>query len=345
MTEKIKVLGAGSALLDMLARVPEDFLREADAGEKGGMVLQTPEKFQSLVEKVRAAGFSPVRVPGGSSANILTGLSRMGIPNALLAKTGRDESGAFYRACCEKDGLDIRSMKTDPGLPTGICLSLVTPDGQRTMRTCLGASGTLSAEDVTESDFEGITHLHLEGYLLPSGPLFGKLLSMAGARGCSVSLDLSSFEIVRAFRPHLRTLIHDYVDLVFCNEDEAAAFSGDSSRPEKTLAILASLARTAVVTLGKRGAICQTGDIVTRVEAGEGGAIDTTGAGDSWQSGFLYGWLRGKPDSLSVLFASAAAAETVRVTGARIPEDRWPGLLDLFAKMEQNDDNRNGEEA
>ena len=345
MTEKLKVLGAGSALLDMLARVPEDFLRKADVGEKGGMVLLEPEAFRSLVMEVRASVGEPLRVPGGSAANILSGLSRMGVSNALLAKTGCDEPGAFYRACYEKDGGDSRSLKTDPVLPTGSCLSLVTPDSQRTMRTSLGASGSLSAEDVAESDFEGITHLHLEGYLLPNGSLVEKLLRMAGERGCSVSLDLSSFEIVRAFRSPLRTLIRDHVDLVFCNEDEAAAFSGDSSDPEKTLALFASLARTAVITLGKRGAICRTGDVVTPVSAGAGRAVDTTGAGDSWQAGFLYGWLRGKPDSLSVRFASAVAAETVQVTGARISGERWNALLDLFAEMERNENRVYGEKS
>ena len=337
MTDKMKVLGAGSALLDQLARIPEDFLRTADVGEKGGMVLLDPEAFQSLMKKVRASAGDPQRVPGGSAANILSGLSRMGLPNALLAKTGRDEPGAFYRACYEKDGGDPRSLKTDPVLPTGSCLSLVTPDGQRTMRTSLGASGSLSAEDVTESDFDGITHLHLEGYLLPNAPLITRLLSLARARGCGVSLDLSSFEIVRAFRAGLPELIREYVDLVFCNEDEAAAFAGDGRGPEETLTYLATLARTAVITLGKRGAICRTGKKTTRVGAGSGNAIDTTGAGDSWQAGFLYGWLRGKADSLSVRFASATAAETVRVTGARIPDERWAGLLERFAELERNE--------
>lgn len=338
MSDRLKVLGAGSALLDQLARVPDDFLRQADVGEKGGMVLLEPESFQALMTKVRTSVGEPLRVPGGSAANILSGLSRMGLPNALLAKTGRDEPGSFYRTRYEKDGGDPRSLKTDPDLPTGSCLSLVTPDGQRTMRTSLGASGSLSAEDVTESDFDGITHLHLEGYLLPNGPLFEKLLLTARERRCSVSLDLSSFEIVRAFRPHLWPLIHDFVDLVFCNEDEAAAFAGDGRSPEETLALLSSLARrTAVVTLGKRGAICRTGEKTTCVSAGAGKAIDTTGAGDSWQAGFLYGWLRGKPDSLSVRFASAAAAETVQVTGARIPNERWNALLERFAELERNE--------
>lgn len=335
MVENLKVLAAGSALLDLLARVPETFLQDADVGEKGGMVLQTPESFQTLLTKVREAGIPTVRVPGGSSANILSGLSRLGIPNALLAKVGNDEPGEFYRACCREDGGDTRSLKTHPVMPTGSCLSLVTPDGQRTMRTSLGASGTLSPEDVTESDFEGITHLHMEGYLLPNGGLVEKLLSMARAHGCGVSLDLSSFEIVRAFRSGLPDLIRNSIDLVFCNEDEAAAFSGDPADPEKTLDSLAALARTAVVTLGKRGAVCRTGDAVTRVGAGSGDAIDTTGAGDSWQAGFLYGWLRGMPDTLSVRFASAAAAETVRVTGARVSGECWAGLKERFAEMER----------
>ena len=321
----IKVLGGGSALLDLLVHVDDSFITEYAGGEKGGMTMPLPEEIatmQAAAEKVSAV----TKSPGGSAANTLCGLLQLGIPCAFFAKTGTDENGKIYRDSFAFCGGDCRSIKCNDNVPTGRCLCLITPDSQRTMRTDLGASGTLLEEEVTDADFDGITHFHLEGYLLYNMPVFLKLLKTAKKHGCTVSLDLASFEVVRTFKAELETILRDYVDLVFANEDEAQAFSG-SDDPVKSLETLLELCQTVCVKVGKNGAyIASHGENMVHVDAKLVKAVDTTGAGDLWQTGFLAGWLTGKSNEISGKYAAAVAAEVVQITGAQIPADRWDVL-------------------
>ncbi len=321
----IKVLGAGSALLDLLVHVDDSFITEYAGGEKGGMTMPSAAEIaamQTAAEKITTV----TKTSGGSTANTLCGLLQLGIPCAFFGKTGKDENGAIYRNAFAAIGGDCSSFKCNETAPTGRCLCLITPDSQRTMRTDLGASGTLTVDDVTDADFEGITHFHIEGYLLYNMPVFLQLIKTAKAHNCTVSLDLASFEVVRTFKADLEAILRDYVDLVFANEDEAKAFSG-SEDPVESLNILRKLCNTVCVKVGKDGAyIASEGQDAIHVDAKLVKAVDTTGAGDLWQTGFLYGWLNGRSNALSGKYAAAVAAEVVQITGAQIPAERWDVL-------------------
>jgi sugar/nucleoside kinase (ribokinase family) len=323
MSRPFDLIGVGNALMDSLVPVTDDFLTTHVSGEKGGMVLADPSEVSQILGKLGAA---PAEVPGGSVANSVIGAQRLGLKTTFIGKIGPDAIGQRYRDGFARVGVDASRFKVGP-LPTGHCLSLVTPDSQRTMRTALGAASTLTPEEIVYEDFADCRHAQIEGYLLFNPDLARKALRTAHEAGCSVGLDLSSFEVVRASSGELHEWLEKYVDVVFSNEDEAAAFTGLKDDYEAMARQLGTLCRVAVVKLGKDGAlICENGKITRVSPVWVDQPVDTTGAGDLWASGFLAGWLKGWTLEKCGALASLTGAEVVKVMGASIPEDRWPHI-------------------
>ena len=229
-----------------------------------------------------------VTSPGGSAGNTTFALSRIGMSCAFLGKLGDDENGSFYREAFNREGGDCSRFKTDSESATGCCISLVTPDSERTMRTCLGAAMNLSPDEITASDFMGCRHAHIEGYILFNRDLLLKILDCAKQAGLSISLDLGSFEVVGAAIDILPGVLDRYVDIVFANEEEAAAFSG-SSDPETGLSALSRHCAVTAVKLGSDGALLRKdGESIHVPAVMAENVLDTTGAGDFWAAGFLY---------------------------------------------------------
>ncbi|MCF7855499.1 MAG: adenosine kinase, partial [Candidatus Pacebacteria bacterium] len=270
----------------------------------------------------------PYRVPGGSAANTVTGIAKLGLKAGLLTKVGDDESGTYYREALAAAGVDEHAFKLSADIATGACVALVTPDSERTMRTFLGASATMTPEDVSPEDFEPYAYAHIEGYLLFNVALIQKVLVSATAAGCQVVLDLAAPEVVKANLEVLPSLLDEYVDVVLANEDEAAAFS-DTRDERAALDALGSHCGVAVVKLGARGALIKRGgeDVVT-VPAYTVKAVDTTGAGDLWAAGFLYGLLDGLELKKAGDIGARIAAEVIKETGAVLPEEVWVRLRD-----------------
>ncbi|OGV36460.1 MAG: hypothetical protein A2020_01940 [Lentisphaerae bacterium GWF2_45_14] len=315
---KPKILGAGSPILDILMNVSEDFVSSIP-GSKGGMQLVGPDELDSLVASSNAES---IRVPGGSAGNTIFGLAKLGMDVSFFGKVGEDEDGAFYKKCLSEAGGDVKNFRNAGSVHTGRCLSLITPDSERTMRTDLGAAATLTEEDVDAIDFSGITHVHIEGYMLFAEKLLMRLLERSKKAGCTVSLDLASFEVVKAGRAVLPQMLSDYVDIVFSNEDEAREFCGDLA-PEHAAEKLSNHCRTAVVKLGRDGCCIRHDAKTVKVPAELVKAVDTTGAGDLWQAGFLYSFLNGKSLEECGRSGSILGAEVVQVIGAKIPDSRW----------------------
>lgn len=328
----MKVLGAGAAILDILMKVDDSFLAANVGGGKGGMIMVDGAAQDAILAK---AGNLPVsREMGGSAGNTVSGLARLGMASAMLGKVGADSDGDLYRSSFGKIGGDISRFKISKDVHTGRCLSMITPDSERTMRTNLGASATLAPSEVTEADFAGITHVHVEGYLMFAKDLFMHVLKLAKKSGCTVSLDLASYEVVKIFKADLPSILADYVDIVFANEDEAREFcSADDFSAEAVAEVLGKYCKVAVVKLGKSGSLVRIGGVNHRVEANLVSAVDTTGAGDLWQAGFLYGYLSGKSPEISGKMGSILGAEVVQVIGAAIPEKRWPEIRKAFASL------------
>jgi len=321
----IKVLGVGSPILDILVNVEEEFIKAID-GEKGGMELVSPQELDNILDRV---GNRPTRTPGGSAANTIFGLANFGIATAFLGKTGKDSQSDFYCSQYEKMGGDLSCIKRDSALPTGRCLSLITPDSERTMRTDLGAASTLSPSEITSSDFSGISHVHIEGYMLFNRNLTEHILKIAKECDCVISLDLASFEVVKASLDILPDLLKNYIDIIFANEDEAAAFA-DGLAPNEALEKLSKYCNLAVVKLGKDGALIKAGTETEKIEAVVAKALDTTGAGDLWASGFLSEYLRGGDLAKSGYAGSVTASQVVQIMGASIPAERWDIIKDTL---------------
>ncbi|MFW6413889.1 MAG: adenosine kinase [Verrucomicrobiota bacterium] len=330
MEQQAKLIAVGSALVDQLAYVPEDFVASIK-GEKGGMELVELEEMNELLNKLPE---SPLRAPGGSAANTIVGAARLGLNTGMLSKVGNDEAGDFYRRSLRDAGVDDSAFKVNEEVATGTCISLITPDSERTMRTYLGAAATLAPEDVTPADFAGCTHAHLEGYLLFNHDLIMQVLKGAKEQGCKISLDLAAPEVVTANMDDLSSIVDEYVDIALANESEAAAFTGEKEE-QKALAALAERCETAVVKVGSRGAWIQQGDEIAGVPIYGGKGVDTTGAGDLWASGFLYGLLSGWSLERAGMLGAHVSGEVVHVTGAMLPEEAWQRVFSRFEELKK----------
>jgi sugar/nucleoside kinase (ribokinase family) len=325
------VLGVGSPVVDLLVHVDDAFVATA-GGEKGGMELVDAETMADLVGRL---GTEPVRAAGGSAGNTIFALARLGTPTGFLGMIGRDEAGGFYRdAFTALDG-DATRFLEHAEHPTAMCLSLVTPDGERTMRTNLGAAMGLLPEHCTAEAFRNVRHVHAEGYLLFNPDLILAVLRAAKEAGCTASLDLASFEVVRGAHAALPDLLGSYVDMVFANEDEAEAFAQDPD-PEAGLAALAEYCETVAVKLGADGALLRKGRETARVGAESVDRVeDTTGAGDFWAAGFLHGAMRGLPLASCGRLGALLGAAVVQELGAELPGETWTKLIAAVAAVEE----------
>lgn len=314
-----KVLGMGAALVDILANVDDAWI-ESQGVQKGGMnMVDWPQ-----MEKFLAALKNPLRVPGGSTCNTMVGLSRLGGKAAFISKIGNDELGKLFQEHLKNNGVESKLGMSDAA--TGCVFSAVTPDAQRSMWTYLGASDFLASEDFVPALYDGVGLLYAEGYRAFNADCFKKSFTLARSLGVETALDFSSFGVVDACRGTFDELFAaGMIDIIIANEDEAFAYAG--VKEEAALDVLAGKAKVAVVKIGKRGALIAKDGKVTRVQAGAAKAIDTTGAGDLWASGFLYGYMNGWDMERSGNLGSVVSNEVVQVMGAQIPEDGWKRIL------------------
>jgi len=315
------LIGVGNPIMDLLAHVDDDFLRTHVAGDKGGMILVDHDDIAALVRKV---GGEVAMMPGGSAANATLGAARLGLRTTYLGKIGGDPTAEAYLGNFTAAGGDGSRFKRAT-LPNGRCLSLVTPDGQRTLRTHLGAAMTLHPDEVTAADFAGARHAHIEGYLLFNPALADKVVSTARAAGCTISIDLASFEVVNVARDWILGQLRQGVHVVFANEDEAGALFQRRDDYAQFAREIAAYGGIAAVKMGKDGAWIARGTELHRIAPVKAErVVDTTGAGDSWAAGFLYGHLRGAALPAAGTIGSILGCETVQHLGAAIPDMHWP---------------------
>jgi sugar/nucleoside kinase (ribokinase family) len=317
-----KIIGIGSPVVDILARVPESFIDQIE-GAKGGMVLVDAPALDGMIAQLPEP---PAQMPGGSSGNTTFAMAELGVKTTFLGKIGNDDYGRFYRDALAKAGGDTSRFCVG-NVPNGRCLSLITPDSERTMRTDLGAAMTLSPEEIEKSAFEGIPFAHIEGYLLFNRELLRKVLDCAKAAGCKISLDLASFEVVNASRDILPDILRNDIDMVFANEDEAAAFFEEEPNAGDHARRLSKYCPMVAVKEGKKGSWIAQGDELIQVNPITGvKAVDTTGAGDYWAAGFLLGMIRELPLAQCGAMGSRMGAEIVQHIGAKLPGNIWQKL-------------------
>ncbi len=324
------LVGVGSALVDILAHEDDAFL-EATGALKGGMVYVGREHIEQTL--ARASG-APAVVPGGSACNTVVGVSRLGGRARFIGKRGNGAMGDFFENALMAHNVEPRLLRSNT--PTGRVLSIITPDAQRSMFTFLGAAAETRAEEIAEEHFHGAAIVHVEGYLLFNPELLRRALHLARSAGARISLDLASFNVVQESRGVLREMVDAYVDILLANEDEARAYSG-ATEPLAALEALSRGVEIAVLKTGERGSLIKSdGRVIAVPPAGDGRpVVDTTGAGDLWASGFLYGLVSGYPLERCGELGSACGYEVCRVVGASIPGEGWARIRERIGQFEK----------
>jgi sugar/nucleoside kinase (ribokinase family) len=327
-----KVLGIGNALVDMLVRLENDSLLNDLNLQKGSMQLVDAD-FKNKVF-AQLGNLEKAQASGGSAANTIHGLASLGVDTGYIGKVGADDLGNFFTDDLKRSR--IKPFLNTSSTETGVACTFISPDSERTFGTYLGAAVEVSASDLDESLFTGYQFLHIEGYLAFNQELLEAALKIAQIKNMTVSLDLASFNVVEANLQFLRDITTKYVDIVFANELEAKAFTG--KEPEEALAEIASMCNIAVVKIGKNGSLIQQGDEVFRVGVIQANAIDTTGAGDLYASGFIYGLVKGLAIDQCGHIGALLAGKVIETIGAKIESAVWDQIKNGVKKIEYVND-------
>ncbi len=312
-----KVLGMGNALVDILIRLESDNLLDELNLPKGSMQL-VDRTFAREIED-RAAGTGAKKASGGSAANTIHGLAEMGIETGYIGKIGHDELGDFFKQDLERAG--IKPLLFRGKADTGRAVTLISPDSERTFAVYLGAALEQTAEDISSGLFRGYEYFHIEGYLLQNHELIETAIRIARENGLKVCLDLASYNVVEENLGFLKKLIPSYVDIIFANEEEALAFTG--KEPEQALSVLSEMAEIAIVKTGDKGSLIRKGKEEFEIGIIKADCIDTTGAGDLYAAGFLYGLINKMPMQRSGEIGALLAGKVIEEVGAKISSGRW----------------------
>jgi sugar/nucleoside kinase (ribokinase family) len=323
VSERIDVVGIGNALVDVLSHEPHDFVA-AQALTPGAMTLIDTERAKSLYAAMGPA----VEISGGSAANTLVGVTSFGGTAAFVGRVADDELGAVFGHDIRAAGVDFRAKPASGGEPTGRCLIVVTPDAQRTMNTYLGASAQLGPADVDHELVARAQVLYLEGYLWdePDAKAAYRLAARtAHDAGNRVAFTLSDSFCVDRHRAEFVELIESEVDVLFANEAEITSLY-EVDQFDDALQRVQHHCEIAALTRSERGAVIVARDEIHVVDAHPvPQVVDTTGAGDQFAAGFLYGLTHGYHLGTAARLGALAAAEVISHLGAR-PEVSLAGL-------------------
>ena len=309
------VVGIGNAIVDVIARADDAFIAQRKIA-KGAMTLIDEAQAEALY----AAMPPGIESSGGSAANTMAGLASLGGAGAFFGKVRSDQLGKVFAHDIRAIGVSFDSKPASAGPSTARCLILVTPDAQRTMSTYLGACVNLGPEDVDEAVVRNARVTYLEGYLWDpprAKEAFVKAAKVAHAAGRKVSLSLSDAFCIGRHRAEFRDLVAGHVDILFANESEITSLYETESF-DAALQEVRGKCEIACLTRSEKGSLIVAGDEVHVIDAERvGPVVDTTGAGDLYASGFLYGWCHGQGLARAGRIASLAAAEAISHVGAR----------------------------
>lgn len=313
-----KIIGMGNALVDVLVRIDDDSLLEKLHLPKGSMQLIQEDTLSEI--RKYTSGMKIHRSTGGSAGNTVCALAALGANPGFIGKVGQDETGTFFGDTLRQRGVNALLATCD--LPSGIASTFISTDGERTFGTYLGAAATLRAEDLSRKMFAGYNYLYIEGYLLQDHDLMLRAVQLAKEEGLQVCLDMASYNVMEAERDFFDQLIVKYVDIVFANESEALAYTGKA--PHEALEEIASKCSIAVVKTGKEGSLVKKGtEVIQLLSCPVDNVLDTTGAGDFYAAGFMYGLTCGYSLEKCVQISTILATAVIQEVGTTLPAKKW----------------------
>lgn len=324
-----KVIGFGNALTDFLVNLrSDDVLSEFGLG-KGSMNLVDSELQRQIQEST--ADLPHTLSLGGSTANTMRAMARLGTEVGYIGKVGRDSTGRFFEAALENLGIEpFISYGTQR---SGRCLSLVSADGERTMVTYLGAALEMTTDDIRPEIFVGYDCLYVEGFQVQNHEVIAHTMRLARDGGLKIAIDLASYNVVEENLEFLRGLVADYVDIIFANEQEAETFTGEAE-PINALEAISKMCELAVVKIGTRGALIKCGGEVIHVGImAAARRVDTTGAGDFYAAGFLSGLCEGLTLRQCGTIGAIAAGKVIEVVGTTFGEEAWKEIFTLIDRV------------
>lgn len=322
-----KFLGLGNALVDIMIPLPGDEWLNEFGLPKGSMQHVERSVIDNLLGKT--THFIQQISSGGSAANAIHGLARLGNTTAFIGKVGPDRLGNIFYSDMINSGIVPNLIVS--ATETGTAVAFVTPDSERTFAVFLGAALELGASDLKQEDFSGHNYLHIEGYLVQNHELIKTALMMAKNSGLKISLDLASYNVVEENLDFLKFIVGKYVDIIFANEEESLAFTG--MMPEQALSYFARLCEIAVVKTGAKGSMIKSGDKICQIEIIPANVVDTTGAGDLYAAGFLHGLANGLALEKCGKAGAILSGNVIEHFGAKIPADSWEKIRKEIAEI------------
>lgn len=322
--KEFDVTGIGNAIVDVLAHVDEAFLT-AEGLNKGGMQLIDEARAHELYARMPAG----VECSGGSAGNTMAGIASLGGTGCYVGKVAQDQLGDVFAHDMRSGGMHFETKPSDSGTPTARCLVLVTDDAQRTMNTFLGACVELSAADIDEAMIRASKVTYMEGYLWDppaAKEAFLKAARVAHEAGRKVSLSLSDKFCVDRHRAEFLDLVENHVDILFANETEILSLYQVDSFDAAISAVRGKCELAALTRSEKGSYIVTNGDVHHAAAAHVERVVDTTGAGDLYASGFLFGYTQGRSPLECGQLGAICAAEVISHYGAR-PETSLAQLI------------------
>lgn len=314
-TPALDVVGIGNAIVDVIAHADDAFLARQGLA-KGTMTLVDERRAESLYAEMGPG----IESSGGSAGNTMAGLASLGGRGAYVGKVRDDQLGTVFRHDITAMGVRFSTPAATSGPSTARCLVLVTPDAQRTMNTYLGACVGLGPEDIDEAEIAAAHVTYLEGYLFDpphAKEAFRKAARAAHAAGRKVALTLSDPFCVERHRAEFRELVQHHVDLLFANEAEILSLFETDSFAEAARQVR-GMCEVAALTRSEKGSVVVAAHETHEIPAMKPEKlVDTTGAGDLYASGFLYGFTRGRDLAVCGRLGSLCAAEVISHFGAR----------------------------
>lgn len=314
----MKIVGIGNALVDILVKIPDAQILSELGIAKGSMNLVDETVRDAVLKKISGSGYR--MTTGGSISNTMFALSHLGESSSFIGKTGNDDFGRFYLRELTESGVTMHVICEEQ--PSGTAVAMITPDGERTFCTYLGAAANMRKQDLNPAYFEPYTHLYAEGYLVQNHELIESVMQIAKSLDMTVMLDIASFNVVAADRDFLLFLIDNYVDILLANEEEATALTGKPAA--EAIHEIAGKVKIAIVKEGDRGSLvkCEQESVHVPVYR-KIQPVDTTAAGDYYAAGFFYGLIHGANLKKCAEIGSLLSYYIIQVVGTKLQDNVW----------------------